>query len=160
VSLYNMVCGNNPLFSLYLAMLNEVQPLPEIPRFRDLYITDDEVPEIVIYTRTGGGNRESYLDENDALTKHPNFIGDYDDDFDDTFAYWHYSIPEKYLARVSRLRGLLAGLPKFAPPRQKVDAAMAALQGTKQEVTATKEVNAVEITALITELAAELKLQP
>jgi len=80
----------------------------EIPRFRDCYIDGDK---IVIYTRTGGGNRECYADKdengnidhsecyhtlNDALAEKPNYIIDYNDDYDSTYAYFEFKPLEQY----------------------------------------------------------------
>lgn len=64
-------------------------------RFRDIYL-EDEGNKIVLYTRNGGGNRESYPHVFEILASHPNFIRDYDDDFDCTYAYYEFSVPEDY----------------------------------------------------------------
>ncbi len=160
MSLYNMVCGNNPIYTLYFAMLNEVAPLPDIPRFRDVYVKDGAIPAIVIYTRTGGGNRESYVAENDAMTKHPNFVQDYDDDFDSTFAHWCYAVPEKYRERVKRLQKMLSRLQKFAAPAEKFQMAMDSLKGKPApKPTPLNESEAAAVVALLEELATELKLK-
>lgn len=60
-------------------------------RFRDIYVDDDK---IILYTRNGGGNRNSYQWVFDLLETHPNYMRDYDDDFDCTYAYIEFSIPE------------------------------------------------------------------
>ena len=49
------------------------------PRFRDCFV---EGKIIQVYTRTGGGNREAYIEENQAIRDMDGFIRDYDDDFD------------------------------------------------------------------------------
>lgn len=64
-------------------------------RFRDIYFKSDE-NKIVLYTRNGGGNRDSYFYIFDILKTHPNYITDYDDDFDSTYAYIEFSVPEKF----------------------------------------------------------------
>ena len=57
--LYNMVFGYNELAG---PLLSAIQLAPgEVPRFRDCFLTKDGT-EIVVYTRTGGGNREEYAD--------------------------------------------------------------------------------------------------
>jgi hypothetical protein len=72
----------------------------EYPRFRDCFLADEEHPEydnhIFVYTRTGGGNRESYEDENDDMTMMETYVTDYDDDFDCTYATWVFRVPEKW----------------------------------------------------------------
>lgn len=64
------------------------------PRFREVTVYPDE-PLVVIRTRTGGGNREEYASANADLCQLEGFTYDEDDDFDSTFAYWHYAIPER-----------------------------------------------------------------
>lgn len=88
MSLYNLLFGKNPNTKALLAFL-ELNEL-DIERFRDCWINDDN--ELVIYTRTGGGNRECY--PNEALTSHPLYIRDEDDDFDSTYAKYYFALPE------------------------------------------------------------------
>lgn len=69
----------------------------QIPRFRDAYFDfSQNEPKLVLYTRTGGGNREFYEKENNFLRNCENFIEDFDDSFDSTYAHWVYSVPENY----------------------------------------------------------------
>ena len=63
-------------------------------RFRDIYLNKNGT-KIILYTRNGGGNRESYFYIFDILKKHPNYLKDYDDDFDCTYAYIEFSVPKK-----------------------------------------------------------------
>ena len=69
MSLYNMVNGVKPTTFFVLPMLGKHPD--EYPRFRDCFLSDEEHPQyddhIHIYTRTGGGNREGYEAENDAM---------------------------------------------------------------------------------------------
>ena len=71
-------------------------------RFRDIHLSTgderslDRGPRIVLFTRNGGGNRESYFYVFDILRAHPNYLRDYDDDFDSTYASIEFSIPEKF----------------------------------------------------------------
>lgn len=89
MNLYNMLFGKNPNTKEILAVLG----LDElaIERFRDCYV-DKAEGQIVIFTRTGGGNREYY--PNERLVKHPNYLYDEDDEYDTTYAYYYFSIPE------------------------------------------------------------------
>lgn len=50
---------------------------------------------ILIYTRTGGNNRGCGFAE-EELYKDPNFLSTYDDDFDSTYGYYEFSVPEKW----------------------------------------------------------------
>jgi len=64
-------------------------------RFRDIFYDPDK-KLIILYTRNGGGNREYYQYVFDLLRKHPNYVRDYDDSFDCTYAYIEFSVPEMY----------------------------------------------------------------
>lgn len=101
MSLYNMLFGESPLSDILLKMLGLTRA--DTGRFRDCYITKwggpsegDKTPRIAIYTRNGGGNREDYQHVTDALQAHPNYLDDFDDDFDCTYATYIFSVPEKY----------------------------------------------------------------
>lgn len=107
MSLYNQLFGMNPLSGLFMAVVG-LKP-EDVPRFRDAYLSDDG-KRVMIYTRTGGGNRECYCDNphdegcyavaNEGMTKNLNFVTDYDDDFDSTYATWEFKIPEAMLPHV------------------------------------------------------------
>jgi len=51
---------------------------------------------ILIHTRTGGGNREGYLEQNDKLTQNKYYIEDEDEVFDCTYANFWFEIPEQH----------------------------------------------------------------
>lgn len=102
--LYNVLFGRNPFEAILLKAIGV--KIEDIPRYRDCYLTDSG--DIVIYTRTGGGNREFYErpvaanDEahykgpwNENLRANPNFLKDEDDTFDCTYAYFHYRVPKE-----------------------------------------------------------------
>lgn len=108
MSLYNTLFGKNSLSNILLQSLGLTEE--DCGRFRDAYLDDGK---IVIYTRNGGGNRghwyyayEQYEAGDNcpcpgciitySLPNHPNYIQDYDDDFDNTYAYVEFSIPDKY----------------------------------------------------------------
>jgi hypothetical protein len=160
MSLYSMVCGNNPLYTMLHAILATEGPLPEIPRYRDTWTKIfDGKPYIVIHTRTGGGNREDYVSENKALAQHPLYRTDEDDPFDSTFADFVFAVPEKWRAKVLRYHKLLGGMPNFAPPREKFNRAMSALEGKAQTETAPPSGESVaELEQLIGGMAKELGL--
>ncbi len=122
MSLYNMLHGINA-GAPYVLQLLGLTSMDDVPRFRDAYV-DGEV-RIVIYTRTGGGNRDFYENEarcraeypeyfdgdddpagpwNEDLRKLPGFIMDRDDDFDCTYASFYYSAPEGFAEVLDALR--------------------------------------------------------
>lgn len=79
------------------ALLNEAKESKYFPtgRFRDIYFNnEDGTPKIVLYTRNGGGNRDSYEYVFNLLESHPLYIRDYDDDFDSTYAYIEFNAPQ------------------------------------------------------------------
>lgn len=97
MSLYNMLCGVNSVAPILKSVLKlDEGPEPKYPtgRFRDIYL-NEKGTGIILYTRNGGGNREDYQYVFDALSEHPNYIEDYDDDFDCTYAYVTFSVPQE-----------------------------------------------------------------
>ena len=101
MSLYNSIFGMNTATVLLAPMLTEENPTTYFPRFRDCYVEDGN---IVIYTRVGGGNRfESHGDPEwdfgeSKLYELPTFIETYDDDFDSTYGYYVFGVPEEWRA--------------------------------------------------------------
>jgi hypothetical protein len=90
--LYNMVFGVNGLAGPLLHSLN-IDPA-SVSRFRDCFLSDEDT--IVIYTRTGGGNRAEYAEENELLRGHSSYLRDEDDSFDSTYALFHFALPEEF----------------------------------------------------------------
>ncbi len=88
MTLRELIFGKNPGVKETLSVLQLTEM--DIERFRDCWISDEE-DKIVIYTRTGGANREDY--PNSALVNHPLYLYDEDDDFDQTYAYYYFAIP-------------------------------------------------------------------
>lgn len=96
MSLYNSLFGANPIGPVLMKIVGV--DMSEIPRYRDAYIEGDQV---VLYTRTGGGNDECYCKGecedgcywkmNRALEKKPSFISMNYDEFDATYAYFYFS---------------------------------------------------------------------
>lgn len=91
MSLYNMINGVNPATFIFLPMLGKHPD--EYPRFRDCFLSDDE--HIVVLTRVGGNNRNEGFGE-EELYKDPNFIKTWDDDFDSTYGYYEFNIPQEW----------------------------------------------------------------
>jgi hypothetical protein len=142
MSLYNMVCGSNPVAGRLLAAIN-LDP-NTVPRFRDVWINDD-MTEITVHTRTGGGNREDYEEENGEMVSHPLYLRDCDDNFDSTYADFTFRVTEeekaKLLAEIAdateqsppdHKRQIMEAITK--EPRKKYDEAMTFLaEPTKEE---------------------------
>ena len=93
MSLYNMLFGINDDMPVLLGMIGLNEEYFE--RFRDIDLTNNG-NTIRVMTRLGGGNREDYKATWDKIRKHELYLGDYNDGFDETYAYIEYKIPEKY----------------------------------------------------------------
>ena len=101
MSLYNMMFGVNPLAKVLIKMLELKKD--DVGRFRDIFY-DKKKNLIVLYTRNGGGNREEYQHIFDALeANHPHYVRDYDDEFDSTYAYIEFKVPEQYKEMLDKL---------------------------------------------------------
>lgn len=109
MSLYGMLFGKNPNSNRLMEIL-KLDTIYPIGRFRDIYL-NKKGTKIILYTRNGGGNREHYDGDGDEegeecgctgcimtydIPKHPNYIKDWDDSFDRTYAYVKYSVPEEF----------------------------------------------------------------
>lgn len=108
-----MVNGIQPSALYILPMLGKRHD--EYPRFRDCFVgklfTDSEKDQfgipvikhgeeemISVYTRVGGDNREGYIKEINEMRAMPEYIEDFDDDFDETFATFVFRVPEQFKA--------------------------------------------------------------
>lgn len=99
MSLYNMLFGQNANADMLLGVLGLTRA--DVGRYRDCYIEGDH---IVVHTRNGGGNREDYQDVFDALSDHPQYVRDEDDDFDCTYANLYFAFPPEFSADLIALR--------------------------------------------------------
>lgn len=91
MSLYNIMNGVNPSTFIILPMLGRHPD--EYPRFRDCFINEEK--QIEVYTRVGGNNRNNGYGE-EVLYKDPNFVRTYDDDFDNTYGFYVFNVPEEW----------------------------------------------------------------
>lgn len=64
-----------------------------VPRFRDCFLNVTGT-EVIIYTRTGGGNRAEYAEANEAMTRIAGYLDNHDDSFDSTYALFRYEVPK------------------------------------------------------------------
>lgn len=93
MSLYNMLFGTNEEAPVLLGMLSVNKEY--FSRFRDVELIESGT-KIRVFTRLGGGNREEYKENWDKIRKHELYLKDYDDEFDTTYAYIEFNIPEQY----------------------------------------------------------------
>ena len=93
MSLYNTLFGINKEMPVLLGML--AVNTEYFGRFRDVELIKSG-SVIQVFTRTGGDNREDYKENWEKIRKHELYIGDYDDDFDNTYAYIEFKVPERY----------------------------------------------------------------
>ena len=93
MSLYNQLFGINEDTPILLGMIGVNKDY--FARFRDVFLCNDG-KNIRVYTRTGGENRKGYEDNWNKIRKNALYAGDYDDGFDETYAYIEFNIPDKY----------------------------------------------------------------
>ena len=94
MSLYSLWSGGlNPFAGILLGSLGFKQPLDEIDRFRDCYVDADD--NIVVFTRTGGQNRDQYQAGNQHLAERADFLRTEDWSEDGTYAKFVYQPPEE-----------------------------------------------------------------
>lgn len=140
-----MMHGVDPNAPLLMSILGlDVEGGTPSGRFRDIHVNEDGT-RILLLTRNGGGNREhwAFSYDNDGgpdcrcpgciqeyvLPKHPNYVRDWDDDFDSTFAHTEFTVPEEYLPIT---RAIATGEAP-ATLREKTEAACSALKGMSKE---------------------------
>jgi hypothetical protein len=95
-----MVCGADPAVFFLLPMLGEKHP-DLYPRFRDCFLLKDD--KIAVYTRVGGNNRNQGYGE-EELYQHPNYLQTYDDEYDNTYAIYEFSVPEEWKSDLELLK--------------------------------------------------------
>lgn len=115
--LYNLVFGQESIADTLLAALKLTRD--DCGRFRDCFVHDGE---IAIYTRNGGGNRDDYEHIFDALSAHPNYLRNADDDFDCTYATIYFSFPDDLKDELSKLPNMPSGDERWAALFEKLNA--------------------------------------
>lgn len=95
MSLYNKLFGENEDAVPLLGMINCTRN--DFRRFRDVYL-NKEGTVITVVARIGGGNRSEYRQVFNDMMRHELYIQSYDDDYDKTYAYFEFKVPEKYAA--------------------------------------------------------------
>lgn len=114
MSLFNALFGQNSAAPELLSMLG--LKTEDMGRFRDCFLKRRESGplSIIIFTRNGGGNRSAYEATTNALRAHPEYLSDFDDDFDSTYASYEFKVPLKHEARAEEL-ALGGALPAEMP---------------------------------------------
>lgn len=126
MSLYNLMHGENANADALLEMLNLTKA--DTGRFRDIFLNGDGTV-IRLLTRNGGGNREEYQGVMDALAANANYVRDYDDEYDRTYAYVEFNVPTAY-------RGVCASLAdgrKDTTLKEKTDAVIHEMKSMTEE---------------------------
>lgn len=100
MSLYNSMFGVNKEMPELLGMIGVNAEY--FSRFRDVDLTNKGTT-IRVFTRLGGGNREYFQEIWNKIRKHELYIKDYDDDFDCTYAYIEFKVPENYKETAKRM---------------------------------------------------------
>lgn len=158
MGMYNAVHGFHHDAGVLLKMLDIGQDNSKwkVGRFRDAWLNVGGT-EICIFTRNGGNNRKCWeampgFEETEVtnrandnansekcdcsgctithhLPKHPNYLRDEDDEFDSTYAYIYFSVPECYKS----LAALMA--PKEPEPtlKEKTDCAVESMKSMTPE---------------------------
>jgi hypothetical protein len=122
-----MLHGHNPNAGLILHVLG-LDPR-QIDRFRDASFGKDGDEHVVdVFCRTGGGNRDDY--PNTALTSHPLYLRDRDDEDDSTYAHYYFRIPESVIAELHEQGLSLDDVTATATLGEKMDAAIAAIKSS------------------------------
>lgn len=147
MSLYNMLHGTHGLDQVlgFVLDLDVAGGSYDTGRYRDIWLQDGK---IYLFTRNGGGNREEYQGVIDDLSEHSNYIEDYDDDFDSTYATIVFSYPEHYAALLKHIE------PKEKEPslKEKTDLAIESIGKTIPEATKDEK-----ILKVVENLLAELR---
>ena len=94
MSLYNKLFDENPDATALLGMIHITRN--DFSRYRNVFL-NTEGTIIKVFTRLGGPNRKDYKDVIKQIKKNPFYIKNYDDNFDNTYAYFEFKVPENYL---------------------------------------------------------------
>lgn len=100
MSLYNMLFGTNEDAPVLLEIIGSNKEY--FARFRDIELI--QKGEIIrAFTRIGGEYRKVYKETWQKIRNHKLYIKDYDDSFDETYAYIEFRVPEKSLETTKKM---------------------------------------------------------
>lgn len=94
MSLYTQLFGENKEAKAILGFANLTREM--FPRYRDVFLADKGT-NVIVYTRIGGPNRNDYKQQIKTIRQHKQFIKDYDDEHDNTYAYFEFKVLPEYL---------------------------------------------------------------
>ena len=93
MSLYNKLFGENENATALLGMIELTRN--DFERFRDIYL-NKSATTITVLTRIGGKYRKIYKDIFNNVRENKWYIKDFDDNYDNTYTYIQFKVPEKY----------------------------------------------------------------
>ena len=100
MSLYERLFGENEEAPAILGFAGLTRGM--FMRYRDCFLNSDGTIVTVI-TRIGGRNRNEYRQAHTDIKKHPNYICDYDDTFDNTYCYFEFKVDDKFLETAKKI---------------------------------------------------------
>ena len=100
MSLYGRLFGENEEAPAILGFAGLTRGM--FMRYRDCFL-NPEGTVVTVITRIGGGNRKEYRQAHIDIKRHPNYICDYDDAFDNTYCYFEFKVNDKYLETAKKI---------------------------------------------------------
>lgn len=94
MALYTQLFGENEDAVAILGFAGLTRKM--FPRYRDVFL-DDKGLTVLVYTRIGGANREYFKDEIETLKQHKQYVCNYDDHHDETYAYFKFNVLPEYV---------------------------------------------------------------
>lgn len=101
MSLYNELIDENPDAPVLIGFLGLNKEV--FGRYRNIYL-NAAGDKIIVYTRCGGYNRAEWERVFEMMKKHPNYIRNYDDKDDNTYAYFEFTVPDKYKSTAQHMK--------------------------------------------------------
>ncbi len=101
MSLYNRLFGENKEAHVLLGFIGLNKGI--FMRYRDVYLNKDG-NIITVITRTGGNNRKDFRQSFTDIRKNENYIRDYDDEYDSTYCYFEFRVPDKFKYTAMRMK--------------------------------------------------------
>lgn len=80
----------------------------DFPRYRDIamenHVQNHGAYELCVVTRTGGGNREEYEEENKSLSFNKYYLSNNDASYDSTYAEFYFRVPDEFTEDIRKLQ--------------------------------------------------------
>ena len=100
MSLYGRLFGENEEASAILGFAGLTRGM--FMRYRDCFL-NPEGTIVTVITHIGGNNRDEYRQAHTDIKRHPNYICDYDDAFDNTYCYFEFKVNDKFLETAKKI---------------------------------------------------------